>query len=132
LKRHNIIFQADDFGDQVLTAFGQDLQKMLRAQDIVARWGGEEFIALLPETDAVGAKHVAGKIRKGIEAAQHRFKGGAVPITATLGVSIFDGSAAIADCIKIADDALYEGKSNGRNRVVLATDDRPNRVLKRH
>jgi diguanylate cyclase (GGDEF)-like protein len=112
-----------DFGDKVLTAVGKGLEKMLRAQDIVARWGGEEFIALLPETDLDGARHVAEKIRMEIAGERHFFGGISASVTATLGVALFDGSNPMEGCIKMADNALYEGKRLGRNRVVLASED---------
>jgi diguanylate cyclase (GGDEF)-like protein len=111
-----------DFGDNVLVATGRALQKMLRAHDIVARWGGEEFIALLPETEAVGAQHVAEKIRLEIAARRHHIGDASVSVTVTLGIAIFDGSGSIEACIKRADDALYAGKKDGRNRVVQASD----------
>lgn len=111
-----------DFGDSVLIATGRGLEKILRAQDIVARWGGEEFIALLPETGAVGARHVAEKIRIEISTCRHHIRDASTSVTATLGVSVFDGSGSIEDCIKRADKALYVGKKSGRNQVVLASD----------
>jgi diguanylate cyclase (GGDEF)-like protein len=112
-----------DFGDSVLVATGRRLEKMLRAQDIVARWGGEEFIALLPETEAEGAKHAAEKIRMRIAAYRHDLKDFSASITATLGIAVFDDDAdSIEACIKRADNALYLGKKQGRNRVVLAAN----------
>lgn len=111
-----------EFGDKVLAALGHRLEKMLRAQDIVARWGGEEFIALLPETEADGAQHVAEKIRMMIAARQYQLKDVSASVTATLGIAMFDGDGSIEDCIKSADHALYAGKEKGRNRVVLAAD----------
>jgi diguanylate cyclase (GGDEF)-like protein len=112
-----------DFGDKVLAAVGHGLEKMLRAQDIVARWGGEEFIALLPETDADGAQHVAEKIRKEIAAGRHHLEDISISITVTMGIAMFDGFGSLEDCIKKADHALYVGKKEGRNRVILAPGD---------
>jgi diguanylate cyclase (GGDEF)-like protein len=111
-----------DFGDSVLVATARALEKMLRAQDVVARWGGEEFIALLPETDAVGAKHASEKIRIALAACRHHSEDGLTSVTATLGIAVFDGSGSIEDCIKRADNALYLGKERGRNQVVLSLD----------
>lgn len=111
-----------DFGDSVLVATGRQLEKTLRAQDIVARWGGEEFIALLPETEAAGAQHAAEKIRMEIAARWHNSKDVSTAVTATLGIAVFDGYGAIEECIKRADKALYVGKESGRNRVVMASD----------
>ena len=111
-----------DFGDSVLVATGRKLEKTLRAQDIVARWGGEDFIALLPETEAVGAQHAAEKIRMEIATRWHNSKDVSTEVTATLGIAVFDGCGSIEDCIKRADKALYVGKEGGRNRVVMAPD----------
>ncbi len=107
-------------GDKVLTNVSRSLEKALRAQDILARWGGEEFICLLPETGVAGAKSAAEKIRIDMERMGHDCIDGGVSITVTLGVCVYNGSCTIAECIRRADDALYDGKNLGRNRVVLA------------
>lgn len=107
-------------GDKVLIHVSRTLEKALRAQDILARWGGEEFICLLPETGVDGAKSAAEKIRTDLENHGYDCIDGDVSITVTLGVCVYDGSCTIADCIHRADDALYKGKKRGRNQVGLA------------
>lgn len=107
-------------GDKVLINVSRTLEKSLRAQDILARWGGEEFICLLPETGDEGAKRTAEKIRIDMERRGHDCIDVGVSITVTLGVCVYDGSCAIEACIRRADDALYMGKNRGRNQVVLA------------
>ena len=107
-------------GDKVLTRVSRGLQKALRAQDIPARWGGEEFICLLPETGLDGALCAAEKIRAETESLGHAGSDTGVSITVTIGVCIYDGSCAIETCIRRADDALYKGKNQGRNQVVSA------------
>ncbi len=109
-----------DVGDNVLVSVAQCLQQGLRAQDIVARWGGEEFICLLPETELGGARHVGEKLRTMIESRCQTCDGNRVSVTATLGISLFDGSCSIDACIGRADVALYEGKKRGRNQVQVA------------
>jgi diguanylate cyclase (GGDEF)-like protein len=109
-----------DCGDRVLTRVARGLEKSLRSQDIPARWGGEEFICLLPETGADGARCVAEKIRSDMEKHGHDDIDGLVSITATLGICVYDGTCAIETCIRRADDALYRGKNQGRNQVVLS------------
>ncbi len=107
-------------GDKVLTSVARCLEKALRAQDILARWGGEEFICLLPETGVDGANCAAEKIRNDMESLGHNCIEVDVSITVTLGVCVYDGSCTITESIRRADDALYKGKHRGRNQVVLA------------
>jgi diguanylate cyclase (GGDEF)-like protein len=106
-------------GDHVLEHVGAKLRAAVRTQDGVARWGGEEFLVLLPETDAAGARVLAERLRDAIENGGATFEGEPVKITMTFGVATFAGGT-IDDCIRRADEALYEGKSCGKNRVVLA------------
>jgi diguanylate cyclase (GGDEF)-like protein len=107
-------------GDKVLTNVSRALEKALRAQDVLARWGGEEFICLLPETGVDGANCAAEKIRTDMEHQRYDCIDDDVPITVTAGVCVYDGSCAIEECIRRADDALYKGKIQGRNKVVLS------------
>jgi diguanylate cyclase (GGDEF)-like protein len=107
-------------GDEVLIRVARELEKALRAQDILARWGGEEFICLLPETEVDGAVSAAEKIRSAMESLEHHCIDKGFSTTATLGVCGYDGSCAVESCFRRADAALYKGKSLGRNRVVLA------------
>ncbi len=107
-----------DCGDAVLTGVARTLERNLRQQDVVARWGGEEFICLLPETDLAGARKAAEKLRLGLAGATHSCAGAEVSLTATLGVSMLDGVDSLEECIKRADRALYRGKRQGRNQVI--------------
>ena len=98
-------------GDQVLIGFGQLLRDTLRGQDIVGRYGGEEFLLVLPETDREAALLVAERIRRAIHAA--RFEGVADRrLTASLGVAVVhpDAEATPASLVNRADKALYEAK----------------------
>lgn len=107
-------------GDKVLVSVSRVFEKAIRAQDILARWGGEEFICLLPETGLDGGKHVAEKIKKTVESYGHECIDVPFSVTVTMGVSVYDGSCSIEECIRRADDALYKGKKDGRNQVVVA------------
>jgi len=109
-----------DCGDKVLARVSRVLGKSLRAQDVLARWGGEEFICLLPETEGEGAKSVGEKIRLDVQRLCYDCVDGCDSITATLGACVYDGSRDMEACIRRADEALYQGKSRGRNQVVLA------------
>lgn len=106
-------------GDAVLVKVAREIQGALREQDIVARWGGEEFICLLPQTGIDGAGHVSGKVRLAIADHHCRYGDSFVKVTVTLGISLYDGSSSLEECIRQADDALYKGKSLGRNKVVV-------------
>ena len=107
-----------DCGDQVLVETALALGAVLRAQDGIARWGGEEFLFLLPDTDLRGAHVVAEKLRAAVAGAAIAFGGQPVPATMTFGVAQFSGGS-VEECVRRADEALYSGKSRGKNQVVL-------------
>ncbi|ACF14640.1 diguanylate cyclase [Chloroherpeton thalassium ATCC 35110] len=107
-------------GDQVLIKVSALLKKECRETDVPARFGGEEFAALLPRTDAKEAFQVAERIRSSIETSEFENQkaqpGG--NLTASLGVATFPFDAYDAEALIIAaDEALYRAKENGRNRV---------------
>ncbi len=105
-----------DVGDYVLQQVTKLVKDNLRNVDVIGRWGGEEFLIVLPQTNLEGAKVVAEKVRKAIE--QHSFaKVGRV--TASFGVADYDveKDKHIDDFLKKADIALYRAKNTGRNRV---------------
>lgn len=108
-------------GDHVLRHLAEVLRRNLREVDTVARFGGEEFVVLLPDTDRAGALHVGEKLRRLIE--QERFpipqEGAVRPLTISAGLAVHpDDAQHIEDLIDHADIALYEAKDTGRNRVV--------------
>jgi diguanylate cyclase (GGDEF)-like protein len=108
-------------GDAVLRQIGQILQRNLREVDTVARFGGEEFVLLLPDTDKHGAIAVAEKIRRLVE--QHKFTTeGREPtrsITISAGIASYpDDVSEMDDLIDHADIALFRAKDNGRNQVI--------------
>lgn len=109
-------------GDVILQHVASMLSSQLRGEDVVARWGGEEFLILLPGTDAQGAKTVAEKLRAHIRSQSFEGCPPDLRITMTCGVSEFAGEGTtFDDCIRRADAALYQGKHEGRDRVVTAT-----------
>lgn len=118
-KRFNDTY-GHDCGDFVLVSVANSMQSIGRKQDWVARWGGEEFLLLLPETDLNGGGIFAEKIRRTIAEHSYQYKEQDLSITMTFGVSVFDDYALeIDECIKRADRALYKGKEQRRNCVVL-------------
>lgn len=102
-------------GDAVLTDIGKILRFQCRQSDIPVRWGGEEFVVLLPETELSGGCILAERIRQAIEG--HEFESVA-SMTASLGIAGLSPSG--QELIKRADMALYEAKRRGRNRVFVS------------
>jgi len=108
-------------GDQVLKALARDLGKSLRGMDIISRYGGEEFIVLLPDTDKTTAIGVAERLREYVAEHVHESDQGDFTITISLGVVSFSKkNKNIEELLSLADKALYEAKVAGRNRVISA------------
>lgn len=99
-------------GDRVLVAVGESLARALRAEDVLGRLGGEEFLALLPDTDEEAAARAAERLRSAVAHA-----GGPVPVTASVGWAVLGDADESDDVIRWADIALYAAKSDGRDRV---------------
>ena len=112
-----------DAGDEVLMETAARLRRSVRGIDVLARFGGEEFVIVMPETDRFAASRVAERLRLSIESQPFTIhKGGRqISITASFGLATMEGRVESADALaKRADEALYEAKRTGRNRVVLA------------
>lgn len=101
-------------GDEVLKAVAQGLRKSLRETDTPIRWGGEEFLVLLPYNDREGALQAAERIHATLREYRHPEAGG---ITASMGVATYREGDEIKPLIERADRALYRAKQNGRNRT---------------
>jgi two-component system cell cycle response regulator len=104
-------------GDLVLRAFAERISVGLRAGDIAGRWGGEEFLIILPRTDLDGALEVAERIRSATAAAPLTAAGQDIDVRVSGGCAIGPGGSADA-VIHLADQCLYEAKHAGRNRIV--------------
>lgn len=109
-------------GDYVLKEVGQLLINNLRGQDKVCRWGGEEFLFLLPETELSGGLKVAENLRNKLDTYQFNYKEQQIPVTMTFGVTELKSGADLESILKQADGALYYGKAKGRNQVTSAID----------
>ena len=108
-----------DVGDLVLESGGRLMKGVIREQDLVGRWGGEEFLLLMPDTEIDGALIVAEKLRSKVEEVlSNEIK---CQVTITLGIAQCGRSETIESCLKRADEALYKGKALGRNRVEVST-----------
>lgn len=110
-----------EFGDQVLKAVAEALQQPLRGCDILGRFGGEEFILILPETTLEQAISVAERMRETLRSVATIKDGQTIHITATFAMTeICPEDNDISDIIRRADDTLYQGKRAGRDRVMAA------------
>ncbi len=106
-------------GDKVLKIIAKSLQNNLRDSDFIARFGGEEFVALMPETSAEEAKVVAEKLRKKVEESPFNFKKEPVQVTVSFGISELIQGESEDEVFSRADKALYKAKEKGRNQVQL-------------
>jgi len=128
-----ILFDIDDFkiindtfghrsGDEYLKLVTAKIHKGLREQDKPGRVGGEEFLVILPETDAEGAEILANRIRKNIEKAVLTYKTHRIKTTVSAGIVEFDHESGEAENIfEIVDAALYEAKNKGKNMVIVTS-----------
>jgi len=111
------------FGDYVLNTIGGLLKKMVRQGDLAARFGGEEFVVVLPYTGLDQARRFAEKLRAVVEAHQFSDQGRQCPVTISIGVSSLreDQPSSASSLLQLADQALYLAKDGGRNRVETHT-----------
>jgi diguanylate cyclase (GGDEF)-like protein len=106
-------------GDAVLRAFADVLRDTLRESDLAGRWGGEEFLLLLPGADEEGAAQLAERVRIGLAARRIPSVPG-LRVTASFGLAEYAGEANTEQLVAAADDALYRAKRGGKDRVVRA------------
>lgn len=104
-------------GDKVLKIVANELRKRLRTRDFIARFGGEEFVMLVPQTALAGGLQLAESLRAAVEACPFHFKGERVTITLSVGITAFRPGERSDIVLKRADEALYRAKHLGRNRV---------------
>ena len=110
-------------GDQVLRELARRLENSIRASDLAARLGGEEFVVVMSDTNMDTARAITARLCRDIEAtpfAASLIEDG-LAVTASIGVAVADHRDATPDdLVKRADEALYEAKNNGRNQVIAA------------
>ena len=107
-------------GDYVLQKVAMVLRGNLRNRDLLSRLGGEELAVLLPETDIELARMISERLRRAIENVEILWDGKSINITSSFGVAVAPGTMPMAELFALADAALYDAKSGGRNRVVFA------------
>jgi diguanylate cyclase (GGDEF)-like protein len=132
-----LMFDVDDFktlndkhghpaGDAVLTAVSRHVGDILRSSDVKCRYGGDEFVVILPETPASGAQQVAEHIRRAVSSLHVAAGDDILSVTTSVGVSTaFGGEPDADELIARADAALYQAKHSGRNRVGVHTSEPP-------
>jgi diguanylate cyclase (GGDEF)-like protein len=129
-----VIFDIDHFkkindtyghlaGDYVLSTLGRVVTPMIRAEDVFARFGGEEFVIMSRSTDPPSAESVAERVRSGVDRYKFEHEGNVIHVTVSLGIACIPHPDAKLpeDILARADKALYEAKRQGRNKVVQAT-----------
>lgn len=111
-------------GDELLRRIAELMQKNVRSEDVPSRYGGDEFIILLPDASRDVAKSRAEHIREIIHLNNFQFEGASLePVTLSFGVSVFPEDGVSAEkVLRAADDALYFAKNDGRDRVVAANE----------
>jgi len=108
-----------DAGDIVLKGFAQVFKKLARNVDIVGRYGGEEFIAILSETDHKGAQVFAEKVRQKLEISRFVHAGNKLQVTISGGLAFREEYPSLSMMLKAADEKLYKAKEQGRNQIVI-------------
>lgn len=109
-----------DIGDHVLKAFARNMKDCVRSVDFVARIGGEEFLLILPETGVEGAVEVVERIRQRFK--EYNIPGLESPVTASFGIAEAKEGENGHQCMKRADRALYQSKTDGRDRLTVDRD----------
>ena len=105
-------------GDQVLIEFARRLQRNVRGLDLACRYGGEEFVVVMPETDPQFARVVAERLREDVASQPFDTDAGPLDVTISVGIASSDETVTTGDdLLKQADEALYKAKDEGRNRV---------------
>lgn len=110
-----------DAGDQMLRRFAELLNSQIRSGDFIFRYGGEEFLIVMSDTDRQQAEQAAERIRQSVASTSHLLDSGTtLQVTTSIGAAMHDGHPDYQHVIKRADEALYQAKQEGRNRVVFA------------
>lgn len=115
-KKFNDI-HGSNVGDEMLVLVSEEIQKRLRTEDIVGRWGGEEFVVLLPDTNTAGAKIVAERICRGVEEDVRSLTEVDAHLTISIGIASIEPDDTVDSIITRANDALVNAKAAGKNQV---------------
>jgi diguanylate cyclase (GGDEF)-like protein len=110
-------------GDQVLKALAYLLRQRLRLSDMLGRFGGDEYVVVLPDSNGGAAKEMLNVIRQHFNAIEHATDNGQFTVTLSCGVAEFPRASTTLELISAADDALYRAKRAGRDRVAVAGEE---------
>jgi diguanylate cyclase (GGDEF)-like protein len=108
-----------DAGDEAIRHMVRTVMHTIRPTDSLGRYGGEEFVIAMPNTDINGARDAANRIKHSLETTSFEYKGKTIAVTASLGAAIYRIGENPAALISRADEAMYRAKKNGRNRIEL-------------
>ena len=117
-KKVNDVYDHDT-GDEILKMVAQTLEGNLRKQDVVGRWGGEEFVAIFPDVDAAGIEAVTQKMRFLVAESKVRKDFGEIKVTISIGATIVLPEDTVELIVSRADRLMYESKEAGKNRVTI-------------
>jgi two-component system cell cycle response regulator len=121
-KRINDVY-GHNVGDEVLREFARRLRDNIRPMDLPCRWGGEEFVVIMPDTPLQQAVSAGERLRQIVSETAFATTEGELRVTMSGGVAVSGGSQdAVESIVKRADDALYRAKSAGRNKVLVGAD----------
>jgi len=112
-----------DAGDYILIEIAKIMTGIGRSADLFCRWGGEEFLVLLPETNLKGGGIFAERVRSQMEKHDFNFNSDSITLTLSVGLSVYKNSSSIEECIKEADKCLYLAKRTGKNKVISLLSD---------
>ncbi|MBN8447166.1 MAG: GGDEF domain-containing protein, partial [Gammaproteobacteria bacterium] len=115
-------------GDAALKECASRLNSALRSSDVLFRYGGEEFLALLPMTELDGALEVAARLQQALSGSPWQWQGENVQLTASMGVASIRQAGNLTSLIHMADQAMFRAKSAGRNCIMLHEVDLPLQV----
>jgi diguanylate cyclase (GGDEF)-like protein len=122
LKQVNDLY-GHESGNRLLQHVARCVRSELRGSDVLARYGGDEFIALLPETDTRGAREMGERIRHAIERSKLDVQGTDVVTTVSIGIAAYPQDGGSVELVmEKADKAMYQAKHGGRNRVIIAAE----------
>ncbi len=113
-------------GDKLIVTLAQVIRDSVRETDILARYGGDEFVIMLPETDGENALIVAERIKEAVQNTSFSANGDRISSTLSIGIACFpDDSDKTEEIVKLADKALYESKNKGKNTITRQTPGSP-------